>query len=588
MTGLGQPHRATLPTELPTMTFWDGDKWVDEATPTRRRGREPRSPLGRLADTLATGAMVLALVALAIPFRAAQASTGSLELTPQSGAPGATVQVSGTALPARARLQLTWDGVAAGMPTVQVSRTGTFRASLVVPSASSGGHQVAVVEIAKGRKNLAKAGTPIAAGTFTVVVDSASPGPGATVPPVGAPAASPGSTAPSATVAPSLVAGPTMTPTPTPGATSGVTPSPAATPTPTATPAPTPAPTPVATSPLPTPTPSPTPSTTGFVKASGTGLTLAGKPYRFKGFNIYNANSRDNCWYPLGYNNSALGNALTAIGPGQNAFRAWFFQDLATTNGVRDWSAFDHTIAVAKAHNVRIIATLADQWGACDSGPNGAVFKGDAWYTSGYRTAVSRGAATTYRDFVAEIVTRYRNEPTILAWQLMNEAEIRHDITTSCTPDGAQILRTWAADVSGLVKSIDSNHLVSLGTLGGGQCGMQGGDYKYIHNLPTIDLCEYHDYLPEAMPGDEWNGLALRLSQCAALGKPLFVGETGQKDMSLASRAALFALKFETQFGAGVVGELVWALRTEAQGGSSTTNYDMGPSDPTVDLFARY
>ena len=75
-----------------------------------------------------------------------------------------------------------------------------------------------------------------------------------------------------------------------------------------------------------------------------------------------------------------------------------------------------------------------------------------------------------------EIVTRYRNEPTILAWQLMNEAETKHDLSSSCTANGASILRGWAADVSTLVKSIDANHLVSLGTLGGGQCQDQAED----------------------------------------------------------------------------------------------------------------
>jgi hypothetical protein len=525
--------------------------------------------------------MVIGLVALAIPFRAAEASVSSLRLSPSSGVAGSTSQLSGASMPARTRLQVTWDGAAAGMPSVQVNRNGTFKTSLVVPSGGTGTHTVAVVESAKGRKSASKDAAPIAAIVFTITIGTGTTMPSASAPPVTEPTAAPAS--------PTPVATPGVTPGATATAGPGATPGASATAGPPATPAPTVAPGPTTPPANPTPTVQPTlPPVTGFVRASGTGLTLGGQPYRFKGFNIYNANSRDNCWYPLGYDNGALGNALTAIGPGQNAFRAWFFQDLATRNGARDWAAFDHTLAVAKAHNVRVIVTLADQWGACDSGPHGAVFKGDAWYTSGYRTAVSPGTTATYREYVAEIVARYRNDPTILAWQLMNEAEIRRDINSSCTAGGADILRAWAADVAGLIKSIDSNHLVSLGTLGGGQCGMQGADYKLIHNLPSIDLCEYHDYLPEAMPGDQWNGLALRLSQCAALGKPLFVGETGQKDMSLDARAERFALKFATQFAAGVVGELVWALRTEAQGGSSTTNYDMGPSDPTVALFERY
>ena len=36
-------------------------------------------------------------------------------------------------------------------------------------------------------------------------------------------------------------------------------------------------------------------------------------------------------------------------------------------------------------------------------------------------------------------------------------------------------------------------------------------------------MCEYHDYnnASAAMPGDQWNGLAVRISQCNAIGKPM-------------------------------------------------------------------
>jgi mannan endo-1,4-beta-mannosidase len=98
-----------------------------------------------------------------------------------------------------------------------------------------------------------------------------------------------------------------------------------------------------------------------------------------------------------------------------------------------------------------------------------------------------------YRQWVRQVVTRYRFSPTILAWQLLNEAE---DAASdgSCPADASAVLKTWAADVSGLIKSIDRNHLVSLGTIGSGQCGASFTEYKDLHSLPTIDLCEFHDY----------------------------------------------------------------------------------------------
>ena len=74
-----------------------------------------------------------------------------------------------------------------------------------------------------------------------------------------------------------------------------------------------------------------------------------------------------------------------------------------------------------------------------------------------------------------------------------------------------------------------SEHLVSLGTIGTGQCGAIGAEYQYVHGSPAIDMCEFHDYdhATQPLPGDQWNGFAVRVSQCNALGKPMLIGESG-------------------------------------------------------------
>jgi hypothetical protein len=53
-------------------------------------------------------------------------------------------------------------------------------------------------------------------------------------------------------------------------------------------------------------------------------------------------------------------------------------------------------------------------------------------------------------------------------------------------------------------------------------------------------------------------------------------------------RAQLFADKFNAQFGAGIVGELVWDWRNGANGGSSLDEYNVGPNDPVLSLFPSY
>ena len=328
-----------------------------------------------------------------------------------------------------------------------------------------------------------------------------------------------------------------------------------------------------------------------FVTRAGSQLLLDGKPYRFTGINIYNANNASGCWYALA-SGSGLDDSLGAIGGGSKVIRAWFFQALATSGGGRDWSGIDHTLSVAAAHGARVIVTLGNQWKDCDGPAGGAgSFKDEAWYTGGY-TQPDPAGTESYRDWVAEIVARYKDDPTILAWQLMNEAEVKpSESSGSCSVDAEGILKAFAADVSGLIRSTDSDHLISLGTIGGGQCGAQSDEYQDLHDIPTIDLCEYHDYGSPTvpMPGDQWNGLQRRLDQCNALNKPLFVGETGirpsdisqnsQPNFPLWTRANAFEAKFRAQFGAGVAGELVWAW--DAQG-SKEDDYDIGPGDPTL------
>jgi endo-1,4-beta-mannosidase len=323
----------------------------------------------------------------------------------------------------------------------------------------------------------------------------------------------------------------------------------------------------------------------------GVGLCLDGRPYVFTGLNIYNANSRDNCWYTLG-SGGGLDSSLTAIGTGQEAFRAWFFQRLATTNGLRDWSAFDHTLAVAAAHGDRVVVTLTNQWGDCENASGSPVYKSEGWYQSGYKSGVDAGMTETYREWVREVVTRYRDNPSVLAWQLINEGEARTSGSGGCSSTAENSVHAWAVDVSGLIKSLDSRHLVSLGTIGNGQCGTSTGtSYEDLHAISTIDLCEYHDYDSPAspMPGDQWNGLATRLAQCHARGKPMFVGEVGIKTsavLSPSTRAAYLAAKLSAQFSAGVVGALPWEWATAGQ--NSGDGYSIGPSDPILTLLSTF
>jgi alpha-tubulin suppressor-like RCC1 family protein len=327
----------------------------------------------------------------------------------------------------------------------------------------------------------------------------------------------------------------------------------------------------------------------GFLTRQGTQLLLDGKAWRFTGLNIYNANSDGWCGAQLN-SGSRLDDALAAIGPGKEVIRSWFFQPLAINKATheRDWSGFDHALQVAGARGMKVIATLTDQWGECGSDVAGNGYKTADWYVDGYKQ-VQPGMLVSYRDWVAEVIGRYKDDPRIAFWQLINEAEV-----TPCPPGDLQPYQTlhdWATDVSGLVKSIDANHLVSLGTIGSGQCGSDGPRYKDLHAIPTIDLCEFHDYGSPTVgvPGDQYNGLQVRIDQCNALNKPIFIGEAGiiPNDVggTLQARADAFQAKIEAQFAAGVRGFLAWAWSPQEPPISTLDNYDIGPSDPALEAL---
>ena len=66
-----------------------------------------------------------------------------------------------------------------------------------------------------------------------------------------------------------------------------------------------------------------------------------------------------------------------------------------------------------------------------------------------------------------------------------------------------------------------------------------------------------------AMGGDQWNGIAKRLSQSTALGKPIIAGETGliagtaPGCMSDATRDASFVAKEQAQLHGGASGNVL-------------------------------
>lgn len=124
------------------------------------------------------------------------------------------------------------------------------------------------------------------------------------------------------------------------------------------------------------------------------------------------------------------------------------------------------------------------------------------------------GAQEVYRDYVKTLVTRYKNSSAIFSWQLGNEPR--------CALCNKTVITKWAAEVSSYIKSLDPNHMVSLGDEGWfgpddgytdnepfstAYGGDDGVDFVDNLNIPTLDYGVFHLY-PNLWGYDtEWGNL---------------------------------------------------------------------------------
>jgi len=338
-------------------------------------------------------------------------------------------------------------------------------------------------------------------------------------------------------------------------------------------------------------------SGSAFVDRQGTSLTVRGQTIRLAGFNLP-------CQQPFMLSSGSLGYYFDDIkmNAKANVVRMWWFQsDFGTGSNV--WAPFDQIASVAASRGIRIIPTLTNEWSACDE-PNPATSqKSLAWYQGGYKLAEG-GYRLSFRTFAVQMARHFANNPTIAFWQLVNEAQaptVDSSGGVSCDSAAAmQALRSFSDNVAGALHRNDPHHLVSLGTQGTGQCGADNSTaYRYVH-AGALDLCEFHDYgNPAVAMSTGPNSLDERIHDCHALGKPIFVGESGipanvQPDGSSGSapldgstfdqRASFFRAKIDAGRSAGLAGYVIWfksPFYTPAM-----EQYAIGQGDPTEAVLA--
>ncbi|XP_057972942.1 mannan endo-1,4-beta-mannosidase 5-like [Malania oleifera] len=339
----------------------------------------------------------------------------------------------------------------------------------------------------------------------------------------------------------------------------------------------------------------------GFIATRETQFVVDQSPFFFNGFNSYwlmDVASDPSQRYKV--SNVFRDAAATGL----SICRTWAFSDggsraLQTSPGVYNqnfFQALDFVVSEARKYNIRLILSLVNNWkdyGGRSQYVNWAKSVGvpvnndDDFYTN----AILKGY---YKNHVRAVLTRmntitkvaYKDDPTIMAWELMNEPRCQVD-------SSGKALIGWVQEMASYLKSIDSKHLLEIGLEGfygestpdrkrynpGG--GLFGTDFITNNQIKEIDFTSIHAY------PDAWLSGQNQTSQMAfvqrwmtshsadsktILKKPLVFAEFGKSkkvaDYTASGRDTYLKSIYTTIYndaskGGGMRGGLVWQLMAE-------------------------
>ena len=335
-----------------------------------------------------------------------------------------------------------------------------------------------------------------------------------------------------------------------------------------------------------------------FVQRDGTGFTLDGEPFYASGSNNYR---------PMFLDGPVVDQIMAAAAENEHpVLRAWAFTDIGdpadpttsidpqnATTYFQSWDAdagapafndgadglerLDRVVASAKEHGVRLVLPFVNNWGPFGGMDQYVQWAGGEYHDDFFTDERIRG---WYQDWVEHLLTRvntitgvaYRDEPTIMAWELANEprclASGRYEPSPDCD---AETITEWATTMAAHVKSIDPNHLLGLGDegwlcTGGGEghwaydCS-QGVDGEAIARIDEIDMVGLHVYPDHWGTSVEWSERYVldHVALAEEVGKPVFIGEYGWRGAD--PRNVVFHRWMSAFFGAGGDVALYWLMQ---------------------------
>lgn len=341
-----------------------------------------------------------------------------------------------------------------------------------------------------------------------------------------------------------------------------------------------------------------------FVTREGDRFMLDGKPFVAAGSNNYRpmflqpavvdqimAAAADNHHAVLrAWAFNAIGDPddpTTSIDP-QNATTYFQYWDTATgapavNEGANGLEQLDYMVASAKEHGVKLVLPLVNNWGPFGGMDQYVQWAGLEFHGDFYTDETVRG---WYEDWVEHLLNRmntitgvaYKDEPTIMAWELANEARCtasgKYEAGPDCT---TETVTAWAAEMSQLVRSIDPNHLIGFGGEGffceDGERGdghwaydcSQGVDARAIAELEDIDMVGLHVYPDHWDTSVDWSEQYIldHVALAAEVDKPVFIGELGWRGDT--PRSTVFSQWLTSYFAEGGDVALYWLMQPRTE-----------------------
>ena len=210
------------------------------------------------------------------------------------------------------------------------------------------------------------------------------------------------------------------------------------------------------------------------------------------------------------------------------------------------WRGLDYLISEARLRNVRLLLTITDNWQGTGGADDFMHWAGGELHEDFF---LLERVKQLYKDHAKALLTRvntitgieYRNDPTIFAWNLINEPR--------CYPCEYD-LKEWIDEMAAYVKSIDSNHMLTVGEEGfymkdtpeaifnpeatpkaRSWADTEGQNFIEDHSSPDIDFASIHLWL------SNWEDVSDKFAvqwleqhakDAQRLGKPLLLEEFGE------------------------------------------------------------